>query len=186
MNAPAPAIIQGSLVEWRPLKTKRGRYEVSSLGDVRSLDCTFSVIRHGKPYQLKRKGRMLRPGLDTAGYRQVCVGGQQRRVSSLIAEVFLGPRPKGMEVCHNDGSRTNDAAVNLRYDTRAGNQADSLKHGTRPLGEQRHLAKLTSAKAIEIRIRWAFGEMQKDLAAEFGVAPNTIKQLIHRRTWKHV
>lgn len=190
MPAPA-AVIQGALVdaknvEWRSIKTARGKYEVSALGEVRSLDHYVRVVRYGALYYRLQWGRILKPGLDSSGYRQVNVGGQMRRVCVLIAQAFIGPRPAGMQVCHNDGCRTNDSKENLRYDTPTGNQSDSLKHGTRVLGEQKPLAKLTAKNVLAIRHRCSHGALQKDLATEFGVARNTIKQVIHRRTWKHV
>ena len=53
-----------------------------------------------------------------------------RYVHSLVAESFIGPRPEGMEVCHNDGDPTNNHLDNLRYGTSSGNELDKVRHGT--------------------------------------------------------
>jgi hypothetical protein len=54
---------------------------------------------------------------------------KQCRVAPLVLEAFVGPRPPGMDCCHDDGDSTNDALSNLRWDTKRANQADTLRHG---------------------------------------------------------
>lgn len=51
------------------------------------------------------------------------------RIHSLVLEAFVGPRPDGMEGCHNDGDPANNHLANLRWDTRAANNQDTLRHG---------------------------------------------------------
>lgn len=51
------------------------------------------------------------------------------RVSVMVAETFLGPRPEGADVCHNDGDPTNNRVENLRYDTHSENMRDMVRHG---------------------------------------------------------
>lgn len=93
-------------------------YEVSSLGQVAS-------IKGGK-------FRVLAGGKTDTGYRNVLLysGGRRvgRRVHSLVALAFYGPRPKGLEVRHLDGNQLNNAAANLRYGTHAENMADRRRH----------------------------------------------------------
>ena len=40
---------------------------------------------------------------------------------SVVAATFHGPRPEGMDVSHLDGTRTNNAADNLVYESRRDN-----------------------------------------------------------------
>ena len=66
-----------------------------------------------------------------------------KNVHILIAEAFLGPRPEGLEVCHNDGNRNNNRPDNLRYDTRSSNNLDAYDHGRKPaVGEMLSSSKL--------------------------------------------
>jgi hypothetical protein len=52
------------------------------------------------------------------------------KVHTLIAKTFLGPRPSpAHEVRHLDGDRSNAAATNLAWGTRADNAADRTAHG---------------------------------------------------------
>lgn len=49
------------------------------------------------------------------------------------------------------------------------------------------MAKLTKEKVLEIRRRYATGEVyQRALAAEYGVRENTLFRIIHRQTWTHI
>jgi hypothetical protein len=51
-------------------------------------------------------------------------------VHHLVARAFIGERPDGLQVCHGDGNKTNNAAANLRYDSISANVRDSVEHGT--------------------------------------------------------
>lgn len=114
---------------WKPVVGYEGAYEVSDLGNVRSL---ARMDRRGR----RVKARTLASGIAGNGYLLVSLWrdgrGESRMVHQLVAAAFLGPRPEGMDICHADGNRTNPAAANLRYDTRAANLADARAHGTLP------------------------------------------------------
>src|SRR3546814_16009402 len=66
-------------------------------------------------------------------------------------EAFVGPRPDGMEVAHNDGDPLNNRLENLRYATPAENTDDKLKHGTLLRGNAVGTAKLTVGDVRFIR-----------------------------------
>ncbi len=51
-------------------------------------------------------------------------------VHSLVAKAFIGLKPDGLVVCHNDGNTLNTNADNLRYDTLSNNMKDRIRHGT--------------------------------------------------------
>ena len=115
---------------WKPVNGYEGIYEVSSHGRVRSLDRTVTRS-DGKVHRLK--GKVLSVRLDKYGYQIVDLynhGKQQKRkVHSLVAEAFIGTRPEGTEVCHNDGRKTNNHVDNLSYGTRSENMLDRVRHG---------------------------------------------------------
>lgn len=103
---------------WKPVPGYEGLYEVSDQGRVRSFARSVS-------------GRLLKPGKASNGYFTVCLGrGKSRTLHSLVAEAFIGPKPIGQEVLHEDGTRTNNCVSNLRYGTRADNIRDAVKQGT--------------------------------------------------------
>lgn len=118
---------------WRPVVGYEGFYEVSDLGRVRSVDRTVESIhgRTGTAYVSHRRGRVLKPGITTSGHRYVVLRSRiTRTVHSLVAEAFIGPRPPGMEVRHENGHPSDCCVTNLKYGTRSQNAEDSKRHGT--------------------------------------------------------
>ena len=110
----------------------------------------------------------------------------RKKIHRLILEVFVGPCPDGMEACHNDGSRTNNAVSNLRWDTRAANHADKNTHGTMLRGTKHPGCKLTAEQVVEIRRRYAAGEYQWSIASSFGVSQTNVGLIVRRKTWSHI
>lgn len=121
---------------WKPIPGFDG-YEISNYGNVRSYftkngdDATRSC--KGSTWHLANKPqRVLKPGLSQ-GYKFVTLlkRGDRfvYRVHVLVALVFLGDRPVGMNVCHNDDDKLNNYLGNLRYDYQKNNVADALRNG---------------------------------------------------------
>ena len=118
--------------QWKPVYGYEGIYEVSSHGRVRSLD---RVVTYSDGRVRHYKGKVLHATpKKRGGYPVVCLysqdKGQIRTVHSLVAETFIGPRPEGTEVCHNDGDPANSRLDNLRYGTSRENKLDTVRHGT--------------------------------------------------------
>ena len=79
--------------------------------------------------------KILSPKIDSkTGYLPVELyqNGQVKycAVHQLVALAFLGPRPPGLQVCHNDSNKLNNRVGNLRYDTPESNTRDSVVRGT--------------------------------------------------------
>lgn len=131
---------QPTIERWKPVNGYEGIYEVSDHGRVRSIDRTVTYS-NGQVHRYK--GKILRtPLMQQTGYPFVSLhiqGERQvRTVHSLVAETFIGTRPEGMEVCHNDGDRTNNHLDNLRYGTSSDNNLDQLRHGTHTNAAKTH------------------------------------------------
>lgn len=110
---------------WLPVSDARG-YEVSSQGSARSVD-RLSESRDGHTRQLR--GKLLSPTRNRYGHLYVSVAGTKHSVHRLVALAFLGPCPKGMQVCHNNGVPDDNRVANLRYGTASENSQDTLRHG---------------------------------------------------------
>lgn len=151
--------------EWRPVVGYEGLYEVSNMGRVRSLDRKLkgpcgTVETH--------RGQVLKEQALKNGYREVhvCRDGKRkhRTVHSLVAEAFLGERPDKHDILHLDGDRSNNAANNLRYDTRAENL-----HSTYAYGGKQANGKLSLGDVDSIRRELHSGCGARDIAKQFGV-----------------
>jgi hypothetical protein len=99
----------------------------------------YRVSDQGRVWSRPRPGTvggMLKPSPASAGYLAVSLSRGTPAKSTtwamhvLVALAFLGDRPAGYEVCHNDGDPLNNRLSNLRYDTISGNRQDSVRHGT--------------------------------------------------------
>jgi hypothetical protein len=174
---------------WKAVPGYEGLYEVSDMGRVRSLDRVVERLgRWGKVVAQRVAGRVMRPGPHKGGYGLLHLYGARGRrtatVHGLVAAAFLGPRPEGSDVCHNDGNPKNCRLDNLRYGTRAENDADKDRHGTRPLGEAHAAAKIDERAVAEIRA--LRGAPQKEIADRFGVTFSNVSAIQLRKSWRHV
>ena len=113
---------------WLPVPGYEGYYEASDQGRIRSFGRRdrFGVI-WGQPFILKPQ---IRPGskywtVDL--YRDS--KRKPRKLHLIIAEVFLGERPPGMEVCHRNDDKADNRAVNLYHGTHAENMQDRVRNG---------------------------------------------------------
>lgn len=104
----------------------------------------------------------------------------------LVLEAFIGPCPPGMEGCHKDGNPQNNHIDNLRWDTRLGNMRDMVIHGHSQRGERSPYSKLTDEKVIQIRILYANGHTQQEIATMFNTARATISIVVNGKSWKHL
>ncbi len=73
-------------------------------------------------------GRLVTQSRDNHGYWRVSLrsGGRNvtRRVHTLVAEAFIGPRPAGQHVRHLDSDQDNNTLLNLLYGTASENEQD--------------------------------------------------------------
>lgn len=110
-----------------------------------------------------------------------------RIVARLVLEAFVGPCPEGMECLHGPSGRLDNSLHNLKWGTHQGNAHDTLRDGTRLLGQKNPCAKLTDELVREIRRIWAAERTdQTELAKRYGVSREIINHVIRRKTWKHV
>lgn len=167
-----------STVEYRDVQGFPG-YRVGSDGSVWS-EFQKTV---GRKFGRSGNWRMLKPKPSRGGYLRVQLyrDGKSvyRCIHHLVLEAFVGPRPDGMEACHDpDPTPANNALANLRWDTRSNNNADKIKHGTHQAGEKNPAHRLTNELVYAIRAQEGLLSSHKT-AARFAVPQATVW-----RIWK--
>lgn len=175
---------------WRDIKGYEGYYQVSNLGNIKTLDReVYDSKRHLFRFY---KEKVMKTALCRKGYKRIQfkVGGVYKSyaVHRLVAEAFI-PNPFNLpEVNHKDSNRENNAEHNLEWLTHSENQKHSYRQGKRNhKGENHPQAKLALASVLEIRERYSSGLFTMPfLASEYGVSAYAINNIVHYRTWKHV
>lgn len=156
---------------WRDVLGFVGYYQVSNHGRVRST------------HNANQK-KILAPGRSGRGYLKVNLKAKpnivQAYIHQLVAWAFLGDQPEGTHVHHIDGDMLNNRSDNLAY-------VKIAEHiGAHHRGEKNQRALLTADDVLEIRARYANGEMLKAIAPEYGVSKECASSIVTRRSWKHI
>lgn len=116
---------------WKDIKCFEGWYQVSDLGNVRSVDRIIEQwSMYGHYIKRRIKGRLIVPTDNGNGYMIVCLRKNQRKenhyVHRLVAEAFL-PNPNALPaVNHIDYNRSNNIASNLEWTTNLENTRYSI------------------------------------------------------------
>lgn len=182
---------------WKSVVGYEGQYEVSSLGNVRSLD-RYVKTKNGDSKRFV-KGVLMKPQKVGVGYYQVKIAGKTRYVQQLVAESFLGfNKDSKYEVHHIDYNKANNSVENLMVVSRSYNVSDSFRHYGKKI-EKRYclicnneLSKSTLGNycikhrdyektklhpSIDIIVRGLYdGESFSSLGRKYGVSDNTIRK----------
>lgn len=117
-------------------------------------------------------------GYQEHGYGRFHWGGRMVGAHELALTFATGePRHPDLDTCHACGVPICCNPQHLRFDTRASNVADMLRHGTHVPGRK----KLSDEQVVAIRQRAALGARGVDLAADFGVSPSLINEITRGR-----
>lgn len=116
--------------EWRDIEGYEGYYQVSNIGNVRSLDRTLKG-RDGVWYP--HKGVKMKPTTNKNGYQYVVLKKDGTfkgfTVHGLVARAFLERDPLRTEINHKDGIKTNNNVSNLEWVTHSENEKHAIKNG---------------------------------------------------------
>ena len=128
------------------------------------------------------------------GYGQMKVKEKRKYAHRLSYEIFIGPIPEGMMVCHKCD---NPGCVNphhLFLGTCLDNVRDMISKGRKRQaspdklsspGESNPASKLTRVLVDEIRERYAkSNHSQQSLADAYGVSQSTVSNIIRNTNWK--
>lgn len=102
---------------WKDIKGFEGIYQVSNLGNIRSLDRKTNTAIKNQNYVVK-KGKMIKPHVAMGYYALSLSKGNKiitQRVHKLVAQTFI-PNPENKPcVNHKDGNKLNNRIDNLEW-----------------------------------------------------------------------
>lgn len=174
---------------WKPVVGWESVYMVSNMGRVKSLARTRAG-KNGTRIGVSEK--IMNPSPNTYGHVMVrlsCDGRRTRRFAHhLVMEAFVGPRPEGMECCHNNGNPGDNRLRNLRWDTPSANWDDRRRHGRGTEGEKHPNATLSRADVRAIRRQYIPGRKGNAslLAERYGICTAGIIAAARKKTWRHI
>lgn len=109
-------------------------------------------------------------GVDNDGYGHYWKDGTTKKAHRVAYEVYKGPIPDGLFVCHTCDVSSCVNPDHLFLGTALDNNRDKMSKGRFVNGRR----KLTAHDIVEIKERYAAGETQTALAKEYGVVHSTI------------
>ena len=120
---------------WKSIEGYEGKYEISSLGRVKSL-----TDKNGKKREL-----ILKPRVSKNGYLYLNLWesskGRAKKIHRLVAEAFL-PNPENLPVVnHLNCVKTDNRVENLEWTTHSGNALHASQNGRLrdQTGEKNHM-----------------------------------------------
>lgn len=104
---------------WKDIKGFEGRYQVSNMGRVRSLDRDIVTTYLGTVHTRHYKGKILVDKKTPAGYCYVVLADSgvhtREAVHRLVALSFVDGYREGMIVNHKDENKSNNHSDNLEW-----------------------------------------------------------------------
>ena len=153
---------------WVDIKNYEGKYKISNLGRVKSLE--RQVSHDGITW--------------TQPERIMCHWCGTTSLYDCV-RLYKGGVGKKFSVHHIDGNRDNNRADNLEMCTHQRNMEHAIAGGLkRDYGEKSVNAKLTNGQAEEIRVRYSSGQAsQNSLAKQYGVSRQTVSAIIRYKKY---
>jgi len=167
-----------------------GFYEVSNLGNVRSLDRKLYRSRT-KSYS-NLKGRILKSGDNPSGYPTVKLcsygTGSTKKIHRLVAEAWCIQEEGQVEVNHIDGNKNNNAASNLEWCTKSENIQHAYDTGLKVAIKGEDCVRSILNKEIVTKIRNSFdgGDSIATISLNLELTKSTIRNVVTGRSWAHL
>lgn len=166
---------------WKKAKNY-SNYEVSNLGRLK----TYNWKGSGKE-------RILKPALDKSGYLRTVLKGDDGisktiKVHRIVLNTFI-PTDDFLEVNHKNGIKNDNRLDNLEWCTRRENIQHCIDNNLQYVlkGEEIGNSKLKNEDVIYIRNNYKPRIITRVfLAKKFNVTEATIKDILSKRTWKHL
>lgn len=174
---------------WKPVPGYEGRYDISTLGNVRTVGRFINAPR-GRTRWIPE--RNLSTHITARGYVQTMfkVGTKNfhQLVHRLVAAAFIDNPDHRPQVNHIDGNKLNNCVTNLEWCTSAENCAHARRENLyeQARGENGANAKLTNADVLAIRARLRSGETHKAISLDYQVSRTVITRISNGTRWASI
>lgn len=104
--------------EWKDIPGYEGLYQVSSLGNIKSIN-----------YNHTKKEKLLKPQKQSNGYMTTRIGNKTKTIHRIVANAFITNSLNKPCINHIDGNKTNNRADNLEWCTNSENMKHAIRNG---------------------------------------------------------
>lgn len=168
---------------WEDISGAEGKYQVSTLGRVRSLD---RLTKSGKNNISNKKGKILKPRYKRKYVEFVYYDNNNDRVASyihrLVAEAFLDKVEGKDQVNHIDGNPLNNNLSNLEWVT-----PEENRNHARGMGLLKSVKKkLTKCQVLDIYNKSHNGYTIKQLAETYDIGERHVIRIKHGHRWNSI
>jgi DNA-binding CsgD family transcriptional regulator len=172
--------------KWKTVKGQEDKYQVSSLGRVRSLEREFVYTHNNRLVKRLLRGKILTPRNKANGYLAVMFGMKQkdRYIASLVLETFVGKRPQGYQIHHKNGDKTDNSVKNLGYVTISENIRHAIDSGLNKGNKGKKWHVLSEKEVSKIKRTHKGGMTNNKIAEIIGVSPITVGRVLRGMTFK--
>lgn len=111
---------------WKDIKGYEGLYQISNLGNIKSLERTVYkkvdvLHKKGKSFRYKVKEKIIKPSYDRKGYQMVRLSKDGKahtlKVHRLVAQAFIPNKNNYEQINHINEVKTDNYVENLEWCT---------------------------------------------------------------------
>lgn len=140
---------------WKNVKGYEEKYEVSSLGTIRSKTRKVKTLNGFRTM----KGKVLKQQINKGGYLiiglSIVTSVKTYTVHSLVMEAFNEDFDRGTEINHINGNKTDNSYVNLELSNPSHNQFHAVRLGLRKKQSISQYNNVTYIKNPKAKKKWA-------------------------------
>jgi hypothetical protein len=149
----------------------------------------YSISKDGKIFNNSREFFELKPTKDNKGYLRISLSKKSKKttfkVHRLVAQHFISNPENKPQVNHINGKKFDNRVENLEWVTAHENNKHAYNTGLN--SKPPAVKKLNEQQVLEIRAKFKKKIVTREmLGKEYNVSANCIKDVILRKSWKHI